>query len=59
MFRVDSNPSQAYEARNRSEKDRWLAEKAVYESTGKAGEPSGIPVSYTINHPMCACTHVK
>ncbi|KAL1939659.1 hypothetical protein VTO73DRAFT_9692 [Trametes versicolor] len=35
---------EAYEARNRSEKDRWLAEKAVYESTGKAGEPSGIPM---------------
>ncbi|KAI0676706.1 high mobility group box domain-containing protein [Trametes maxima] len=34
----------AYEQRNRAAKDQWLAQKAVYEAAGKAGEPSGVPM---------------
>ncbi|KAI0352757.1 HMG-box [Trametes cingulata] len=34
----------AYEARNRAAKDHWLAQKAIYEQTGKTGEASGLPM---------------
>ncbi|KAI0643636.1 high mobility group box domain-containing protein [Trametes meyenii] len=35
----------AYEQRNRAAKDQWLAQKAVYEAAGKAGEPSAVPIA--------------
>ncbi|KAI0366204.1 HMG-box [Pilatotrama ljubarskyi] len=35
----------AYEARNRAAKDHWLAQKAIYEQAGKAGEASAVPVA--------------
>ncbi|KAH9853395.1 high mobility group box domain-containing protein [Lenzites betulinus] len=35
---------EAYEARNRADKDKWLAQKAIYESGGKPGEASAIPM---------------
>ncbi|KAI0829278.1 high mobility group box domain-containing protein [Trametes gibbosa] len=35
---------EAYEARNRADKDKWLAQKAIYEQGGKVGEASGVPM---------------
>ncbi|KAI0637644.1 high mobility group box domain-containing protein [Trametes polyzona] len=44
---MPQDQKEAYEARNRAEKDKWLAEKAIYESNhnAKAGEASAAPAA--------------